>query len=416
MDREKAAAEAAKLESALHDEAWDQLQNRLREDEAARKAAGPLPADEPKQSMEDLAAELKRHPFFATTPEDIAAAENTPELEALRALAYEGTRAEVAENFREQGNDAAKLKDWLNAKEFYNKALAALKLARRPDELADLKGQGQGWEQREMATERDLCEKCLSNRALCHLNLKNYRSCSLDCVAALKIQPSNVKAHYRLAQALLALGKLDEALKACIAGLVVDPNNASLAQNKEAIIKVLELREKKEADRKAREERTAQQDKVLKAAIVARELRTRTTPNPPDLEDAGPSLVPDPLDPTSSLVLPLLILYPLHSQTDFVKQFGEDQTLPDHLDYLLPLPWDEKHEYSEGKKDKTDAFLETAEGGLVKWGKKVELLRVLITGKVEIVDNVVTVNIIPKTRTTEWLAEFKKRKGIRTNV
>src|SRR4051794_23428355 len=39
----------------------------------------------------------------------------------------------------------------------------------------------------------------------------NYRSCTLDCAATLKLNPKNVKAFYRSSMALLKLDKADEA-------------------------------------------------------------------------------------------------------------------------------------------------------------------------------------------------------------
>jgi len=42
---------------------------------------------------------------------------------------------------------------------------------------------------------------CLSNRAACHLKLKNYTKVVADCQAVLSIESDNVKAHFRMAQA-----------------------------------------------------------------------------------------------------------------------------------------------------------------------------------------------------------------------
>ena len=54
--------------------------------------------------------------------------------------------------------------------------------------------------------------------------------------------------------------------------------------------------------------------------------------------------------------------------------------------------------------------METKEGGLLKWGKKVPLLKVLSGGKVEVVDGIVRANLLPKARAEEWIQEMKKRK------
>lgn len=64
--------------------------------------------------------------------------EDNVDLDALKALAYEGTKAEVAGNFREQGNECAKLKQWKDAREYYDKAIAVCKHGvPKPQELED---------------------------------------------------------------------------------------------------------------------------------------------------------------------------------------------------------------------------------------------------------------------------------------
>ena len=91
-----------------------------------------------------------------------------------------------------------------------------------------------------------------------------------------------------------------------------------------------------------------------------------------------------------------------------IKSFGEEQSLAGHLSYLLPLPWDSDQEYIS---EKIDAYIETGEGGLLKWGKKVPLLKVLSGTKVEVVDGIVRVNVVPKERAQEWIGRVKKRRS-----
>lgn len=119
------------------------------------------------------------------------------------------------------------------------------------------------------------------------------------------------------------------------------------------------------------------------------------------LEDVG--------DAASSLRFPVLFLYPLHAQTDFVKAVEEGESVGTHLEYLLPVPWDERGEYAgvEG----VECYMETSVGGLIKVGKKLGLGKVLGSGKVEVVDGLVRVYVVPKARATEWIDEFKRRRG-----
>lgn len=55
--------------------------------------------------------------------------------------------------------------------------------------------------------------------------------------------------------------------------------------------------------------------------------------------------------------------------------------------------------------------METVAGGLIKVGKKMSLGKVLGSGKAEVVDGLVTVSVVPKEKTADWIEEFKKRKG-----
>lgn len=155
---------------------------------------------------------------------------------------------------------------------------------------------------------------------------------------------------------------------------------------------------------------------MLATALKARGVKLRTTKQPPDLEDAKIHLSPDPLSPTSHVVYPLLLLYPLAAQSDFVKAFMETDTLQQHLEYIFPLPWDEEGVYTAGG---VECFMETAAGGLVKVGRKVAIGECLGQGQGEregkamgeVVDGVVRVLVVPKGKVRGWVEEMRRRKG-----
>ena len=146
---------------------------------------------------------------------------------------------------------------------------------------------------------------------------------------------------------------------------------------------------------------------VLVAALKARGVVLRTTKQPPDLEDAKIHLSPYPISPESALFFPVLLLYPLHAQSDFIKAFSETDTIPQHLEYIFPLPWDTPYEYDVGS---VEFYMETITGGLIKVGKNMSLLRVLGGGKVEIVDGLVRINVLLKDKASKWIEEIKARK------
>ena len=100
------------------------------------------------------------------------------ELDALRALQYEGTTAEIARGFKEQGNEVVGLKRWVDGKEFYTKGLAVLAQGRR-SRLQEVPGEGEEGrsvpeDAVEIGKQRELEEACFVNRALCNLELSMF--------------------------------------------------------------------------------------------------------------------------------------------------------------------------------------------------------------------------------------------------
>ncbi|KAJ5621381.1 hypothetical protein N7528_006164 [Penicillium herquei] len=353
------------------------------------------------ESMEETLAQMEKIPLFMTSL-DNAGDENGENmlLDALTALQNEGTRADVVSSFKETGNEGVQEKRWIDAKESYTKGIAVLYA--KEDK----------WEKPEdpeveKETLRRMEELTHINRALCNLELGNYRSCVLDCATTIKVNPKNVKAYYRSTMALLKLGKIAEAEDSAARGLEVDSEN-----------KALQTAAKKVAERKAAIERAAARKKaeadlirkknlILSTALRAREIRTRKTDQPPEMEDAKIRLVPDPLSPESSLEFPAVFLYPMDAQSDFIKSFSELHTITDHLEYMFPLPWDIKKEYTIPG---VECFMQTVTGGLIKAGKKLPLLQILTGGKVEVVDEMVRIFIVPTSKSAAFIAEMKSRK------
>ncbi|KJZ79765.1 hypothetical protein HIM_00479 [Hirsutella minnesotensis 3608] len=120
------------------------------------------------------------------------------------------------------------------------------------------------------------------------------------------------------------------------------------------------------------------------------------------------ALVPDPDDPRSALAFPTVLLYPLHLESDFIQAFGETQALDDHLAYILPLPWDRDAEYTPAS---VSSYVETRDGGLLKVGRRAPLLKLLSTGKVEVVDDVLRIFVVPTAKADEWVAKFKAQRA-----
>jgi len=134
----------------------------------------PSMAEKREVTADEVFADMNRHPLFMTSLPDPNDEEQNDYLEAIKALAYEGTRAEIAENFKTQGNEAVAEKRWFDAREFYSKALAALKGPRVP--VQESEGDPEHRvveidEEAEEVKERKLEEACAANRARVQLEM-----------------------------------------------------------------------------------------------------------------------------------------------------------------------------------------------------------------------------------------------------
>lgn len=236
---------------------------------------------------------------------------------------------------------------------------------------------------------------------------ENYGSCNRDCAAALRINPKNVKAWFRAASACLVLDKVDEAIDASQSGLRYEPQNSALKTLLAKAVKRKDHLAELEKTRREREDRIRMEKGNVRLALKQRKIPTRTTDRPPEMPDATIALE-DPSESSSTLSFPVILLYPVHAQTDFIKQFHETESLNEHLSYILPAPWDVEHEYTL---EKVECYMETIEGGLIKAGKKLSLLKLLSSGKMEVVDGLVRVNVVPKGKAAQWIEEFKIRRG-----
>ena len=363
-------------------------------------------------SVDEVIAEMNRTPLFMTTLDetDGEGGENI-QLEAMKALAYEGTPAEVAGNFRVQGNDCYNVKQWVDAKEFYTKGIIVLKdAAAKRARGGNIEGIDETQSADEVQKERVTEELLYSNRAAANLSLQNYRQSTQDSVHVIQLNPMNIKAHYRLVTAQLALSNLFNANTALNTALALSPHDTSLGALQKKLASRSEEVQRTEAARQEREARKMLEGRTLLAALKARNIRMRKTSKPPDMEDAVIHLEPDPVSPASVVHFPVLILYPLASQSDLIKSFAETSTLVEHLDYIVQdLPWDQHGAYKNVKD--LECFMDTVTGGMIKVGKRVPLRDVLGGDKVELVDGIVRIMVLPGKEVGPWVEEMKRKKG-----
>ncbi|KEF60322.1 uncharacterized protein A1O9_01882 [Exophiala aquamarina CBS 119918] len=355
------------------------------------------------QSFEQIVQDMSKTPLFMNSLAEATDEDGQNDLlEAIKALQYEGTKAEVAQGFKERGNEMVAEKKWSDAKEFYAKGIAVL-----GDKGEDKWDKAEDHES-EVALRQTLEEQLYVNRALCNLELKNYRSTTLDSAAALRLNPNNIKAHFRSASALFALDKVLEALDVASRAIKLDANNAALAKLLGKIRERAKAKEAHDRRREAEHQRRRQEQSVLAAVLKAKKIQARGNKNSPNLEDVSIRLSPDPLSPTSLLEFPVMLLYPMHNQSDLIKAWAEKTAITDHLSYILPLPWDTKNQY---KLATVECYMDTISGGLMKVGKKLTLLEALSNGKTEVVDGLVRIFVVPVSLAPRWIDEVKRKKG-----
>ncbi|RIB16624.1 hypothetical protein C2G38_2189450 [Gigaspora rosea] len=268
-------------------------------------------------SGEDILKQMNKVPLFMTEMPE----EENEALAALQSLLYDGPPEEIAENFKNQGNESFKAgkSQYQDAINYYTKALET------------------------NCQDNKIIEACLTNRAAVNLELQNYRKVLTDCAKAIQLNPQNIKAFYRSAKALNALDKIDQALDCCEHGLGIEPNNLVLQQLKETCIKRQEILNQKAKIKEERERKEREKQEALKKAIKMRNIKMETTSNTP----ISPHSVH--LDSEiQQLIWPVVFLYPEYKESDFIEAFNEENTFLDHLEVIFeqPAPWDIERKYT----------------------------------------------------------------------
>ncbi|KAF8249475.1 HSP chaperone complex subunit [Wilcoxina mikolae CBS 423.85] len=336
-------------------------------------------------TAEEFLRQMNKMPLFMTELDETGEDDDGENiaLEAIKALQEEGEPWEIALNFKDTGNERFKWKNYTDAREFYTKALAV------------------------KCDRNDINIACLNNRAQCNLEMQNYRKCITDCREALKLDSRNDKPWFRAAKALLALDKIDEAAECIENAKLLNPTHTQILALAEKISKRKEHLERQDMVRKEKERKRKWEADALVIALKARNIPTRSTPQPPEMPDGIAIKFMEQGKPESGLAFPVLLIYHLHLQTDMIVAMPETATVGEQLVEVLaePQSWDQKGEYTVAG---VDCYMETKTGGLVKVGRKVSLLEVLSGGKVEVVDGLVKILVVPRARNAEFVEKWKK--------
>ncbi|KAI5124755.1 hypothetical protein M0805_005389 [Coniferiporia weirii] len=345
-------------------------------------------------SNEDKLKEFDSVPLFMRSLPGLEdEAHDSTAINALQSLVYEGTPDEIAQNFKEQGNDYFKGKRYREALGFYTQGIDA-----RPDDVS-------------------LTEILLCNRAACNLELRNCGSVLRDCSRAITLNPACLKAYYRSALALLALDRPDDAIDACHRCLRFDPDNSGIKKLQERALKAKDVKMEKEKITLERIEKEEAYKKRMRRAFEERGLVVVGSPSDeyvPKFDDRGD-------DARSSLFLPTFFLYPQYAQSDVVPDFHEDVMLIDQLSRMFPpvapAPnWDTKHEYTVGK---LAVYAVTHTKRLLRVGAKMTLRDVCDVAKskdgkpdgLDFRDGYLSFVVVPKGEVERvWIDEFKSNR------
>lgn len=341
------------------------------------------------KSTEEVMAEINRLPFFMNELDetDGEGGENIG-LEALKSLAYDGEPDEIATNFKNQGNDCFKAKQYKNAVEYYTKGL---------DVNCDV----------------DAINIALYiNRAACNLELKNYRRCIDDCKRALILDNNNVKACYRAGRAFFAVGRLEEARQILEFGLTKDKDNKPIQDT----LAKIDAAEKEIEEKRLKKERLEQEkihkQELLENAIKIRHIEMVKTLNPAEYLDNAKIFLEDPMDYESQLIFPAVVLYPTTNEFDFIAEISELTTPNEILAMVLDRPqsWFDDPKHKNFVPKNLECYMETVGGGLVKVGKKVAINVALMADKAKapLFDNGLRLYVVPKNESSDWLSKWSK--------
>ncbi|CAO3590867.1 unnamed protein product [Absidia cylindrospora] len=295
--------------------------------------------------------------------------EENETLTALQSLVFDGTPEEIAENFKNQGNDCFKFGKikYQDAISFYTRAIDT------------------------DCNDKKVMEACYANWAAVNLELGNYG-----------------KALYRSARGLFQLDRSDEAADCCEHALNLDPDNtpvrdlqAKIHQRQQAVAK--RQREKEEREQKAREAKE-QMDTALERRNIRIDVQDKAMRDAANIQYNADS---------DTMSWPVFFLYPEYKESDYIQQFDENNAFQDHLNVILeqPAPWDQHHAYTP---DNVQVYFENNQGlhpSLLKVGNKLPLAKILALKQYVITNGVPSFIILPKSGAfkDEFLEKYKNK-------
>jgi len=220
-----------------------------------------------------------------------------------------------------------------------------------------------------------ICANC----AMAHMCLKNWGFVRDESNKAVKHNPKNIKAWYRLAKAHQMLQNWEEAGNAIDSGLEIEKDNKELLQLQTKlgtkIRKARQLRQQRERSRAERTSRIKEVWRYCKEEDIALGRVTLVGTVKDDEEDEEGNekaesqwhhhyphtgQLPKRQMQDGKWTWPVLFVYPSHHQSDFIEHFGEDEMIALRMAQMFPeqeeddgtyetdMPWDFNNEFRCG--------------------------------------------------------------------
>lgn len=273
---------------------------------------------------------------------------SNPDIAALQDLAAEETKEQRAENFKQSGNECltrSGLKYWDSAIEYYTRAIQC-----GSENLRNV-------------------SIYFSNRAAVQMLKKNWGHAIKDCLMALELDESNVKAMYRAAKSYYEVRKLPEALKYLKLAMSKSGKTKQLLELEKDIAR--RMRKERLKEEKKHKETEEALEKEMDVHKLFRERGYKFTGDDvyelqPRLTEMGLKIAVDDAreirrdakEGEKEISFPVMVIYPQCRQSDFIARWPESFFLRDLLELFL--------REGDGQKDKRNWA-----GGELYTGKEV---------------------------------------------
>lgn len=368
---------------------------------------GALERQENGLTEENWEEEIEKMPLFMTknpTAEQVAA---SPDLQAMQTLIDLDTTPESRAEFcKGQGNEI-----FMNAKKQRSNKKAQFAAFKQA-----IKAYGEGLE--EKCSNAVLNSALLSNRAAVNLLMGNNRRVITDCTEAIELNPKNVKAYWRACLACMKLDLFREAIAWCDKGLLIDPSNKNLSDDRIKSVKAAAAKEKKIRMDANKARKAAKITDNLRNAFEIRGIKFKESievemdKSQKALAQFGAKVF---LDDQKLLHWPVMFMYPEHQQSDYVKDFCEGHSFEAHLANMFGQadrpPWDTDNKY---KAENIEVYFETARykgrngetTDLIKVDPRLSLLETVRDPRFTVVD--FTPAFIIAVKDTPFIELFKK--------